>query len=74
MSIVESDQAFAVFAMQAKAIAQSMRTLRTRFNPLDRELDEILACRVGKEHVAVEKQEGVKARIACLLTHVYVIT
>ena len=55
MGIVETDQAFAVLAVQGEAVAQPMRTFGARFNPLDDELDEMLARHVGKKYLPVEK-------------------
>jgi hypothetical protein len=73
MSIVEADQAFAALAVQGEAVAQSMRTFGARFNPLDDELDEMLAGRVGKKYLPVEKQKGVKTLIMRFSAHIYVI-
>jgi hypothetical protein len=40
-----------------------MRTFGARFNPLDDELDEMLAGRVGKKYLPVENQKGVKTLV-----------
>lgn len=73
MGIVESDQAFAVRAVQGEAVAQPMRTFGARFNPLDDKLDEVLTRRVGKKYLPVEKQKGVKTLVMRLPAHIYVI-
>src|ERR1700674_5345569 len=66
MRIIETDQACAGLVVHSKAVAQPMRSLRTRRHLLDDEPGPVIADGIDGEGFTIEVKQDGKARIAAL--------
>ncbi len=64
MSVIEADQALAVWPVQRERIVEAVRLFRRRRHPTDNESDPMAALWINDEDLPVEVEKHIEGRIA----------